>query len=164
VFTALRDEADGLHGDVRIMPTKADDLAALLDSGVDELSIEFRVPKADHTVEVDGVRWRVRAHLDQVALEPKGAYSQARVLAYRDEVDDQQRAQAEADAAKEAERQELEALGAAEKARRDAEAEEQAAALKRRQEFDALAARVDHDKKVQQEYIRDYGMTLPPGR
>src|SRR5215471_16331154 len=40
-FVGLRDEPDGLWGDVNILPSKADDVLSLLQSGVDELSVEF---------------------------------------------------------------------------------------------------------------------------
>lgn len=87
-FIALREEVDGLYGDAKIVRTKTTDVEDLLDMGVNELSVEFRLPTIDSTqVDGNGVRWRVRAHLDQVALEPKGAYSSAQVLQFRAELD-----------------------------------------------------------------------------
>lgn len=170
-FTSLREEPDGLYGDVTVMPSLEDNVQALIESGIDELSIEFRLPKQDHTVEVDGVRWRVRAHLDQVALEPKGAYSQARVLQYRAEMDEQRRAEAEAEAqrqAEEAERQRLEQ----EQAEKDAEAKRIADAMleeaeerrSRREQFERLAAKFSDVAAKQQELVREYGVTQPGSR
>jgi hypothetical protein len=163
VFTGLRDESDGLHGDVRIMPTIAPNVEALLESGVDELSVEFRLPRADHTVEVDGVRWRVRAHLDQVALEPKAAYSQARVLAYRGEVEDQERAQAEAQAREDAERQASEQSETEKREALERAAVEAAEAEERRREWDAMASRADVEAEKQKALVREYGVTQPGG-
>lgn len=148
-FVALREEADGLWGDVTILPTRADDVATLLEAGVNELSIEFRLPRPPNTVEESGVRWRTRAHLDQVALEPRGAYRQAQVLAFREELD------------------ELEAEKAAEKARLAEEAakveREATEALMRRQRWDELVGRIDTEKDKQAELVRNYGMTQPGG-
>lgn len=82
--TALRDEPDGLYGDVHVISSRADDVDGLLRNGVDGVSIEFHSPKGG-TTERDGVRWRSRAVLWAVSLEPQGAYSTARVLSYRDD-------------------------------------------------------------------------------
>jgi len=148
-FVALREEADGLWGDVTVLPTRADDVATLLNAGVSELSIEFRLPRNDHTVEQDGVRWRTRAHLDQVALEPRGAYRQAQVLQYRAEQDQLAKEAAEA----EHERQ------AAEAAAELAAAE----ALERRARWDAMVGRIDGEQVKQAEMIRTYGAVRPGG-
>jgi HK97 family phage prohead protease len=162
-FTALREEADGLYGDARILPTLAENVGALLEEGVDELSVEFRLPRAEHTVEVDGVRWRTRAHLDQVALEPKGAYTTARVLQYRSEMDDAQQERA-AKQAEEAEAQQAAAAAAAaqvaEAERLEREAEE---AAERRREWEALTGRLDAERDKQQQLVREYGVTRPGG-
>src|SRR5262252_236791 len=42
-FTMLREEHDGLYGTASILPTQAENVAALLEDGIDELSIEFRL-------------------------------------------------------------------------------------------------------------------------
>lgn len=141
-FTALRDEPDGLYGDVAIVRSKADDVQDLLDNGVADLSVEFRVPPTGATEEDGGVRWRVRAHLDQVALEAKGAYTGAEVLAYRAQVDEQQREVAEID-----------------EAARQAEAE----AAERRRRWDELTGRLDTEQARQAELVRAYGVTQPGG-
>jgi HK97 family phage prohead protease len=162
-FKAIRDEPDGLWGDAVLLPTKADDVEMLLDMGVDELSIEFRLTGAANTVTEDGVRWRTRAHLEQVALEPKGAYSNARVMAYRAEIDDEQRAAAEAAAA---------AAAAEAKVKADEElltaqalvAEAQAAeAAERKRQWDLLTGRLDADMAKQRELVKAYGLTQPGG-
>jgi HK97 family phage prohead protease len=146
-FTALREAPDGLYGTVNVLRSRASDVEDLLAEGVDELSVEFRLPRANHTeVDGDGIRWRTRAHLDQVALEPKGAYSQARVLAYRAQVDEETREAAEAERKAEAERQAAEA---------EAEA--------RRQRWEQLTGRLDQEKARQVELIKAYGITQPGG-
>lgn len=147
-FTALRSEADGLYGDVSILRSRADDVDDLLGSGVSELSIEFALPKGAAHTEVDdeGVRWRVKAHLHQVALEPKGAYSSAQVLAFR----------AEADAAL----QEAEAARLAEVAR-DAAASEAAEARRRR--WQELTGRLEDEKARQAALEQRLGITRAGG-
>jgi len=162
-FVGLREEDDGLYGDARILPSLEGDVGMLLENGIDELSVEFRLPRADHTVEVDGVKWRVRAHLDQVALEPKGAYATAQVLAYRSEMDEQQREQAERDAAEKVEREAAEAAEAEKQAERDRVAAEAEEAAERRREFEKLAARADEEVAKQQQLVREYGVTQPGG-
>lgn len=142
-FTALREDADGLYGDVNVLRSKASDVEDLLADGVGELSVEFRVARPEYT-EVDGagVRWRTRAHLDQVALEPRGAYRSAQVLAYRAE---QTEAIAETEATAEHERIEAEAAAA------------------RRARWDQLAGRLDGEIERQAQLVRDYGLTRPGG-
>lgn len=156
-FTALREADDGLYGDVAVLRSKADDVEDLLGAGIEELSVEFRLPPKNHTdVDGDGVRWRTRAHLDQVALEPKGAYRSAQVLAYRAGLDEEQRERAEAQAAREAQEQ----AEATERARVEAEAQ---AAVERRTRWDQLASRLDGDLERQAKYLHDYGITQPGG-
>jgi HK97 family phage prohead protease len=161
-FTALRELPDGLYGDIMIIRSKANDVEDLLSAGVDELSIEFRLPKGNDHTEIDaaGVRWRRRAHLDGVALEPKGAYSQARVLQFRQEIDEQKAADAEADKQKaeeeskaDAERQQAEAAANEIKQRAEQEAE---ARLIRRQQFAELAERHDREQGKQKEMVATY--------
>ena len=159
-FTSLMERADGLWGEAMVMPTKAPDVMALLESGIDELSVEFRLPRSNHTVEEGGTRWRVRAHLDQVALEPKGAYSSARVLAFRAEVDEEQKEQAEVEA-----RHRREADEEAQKLEAERLAVEAAAteAIERKRLWDEYTSRLDRDMAKQQEYVRDFGLTIPGG-
>jgi HK97 family phage prohead protease len=155
-FTALRDAHDGLYGEALVMPSKAEDVAALLDAGVDELSIEFRLRAAPNTNDVDGVRWRTRVHLDQVALEPKGAYRTAQVLQYRSEQDELQREDAER---AEAER----ARAEQEKADRElAEARAQEA-LDRKRAWEEMQERIATEQDKQRQLVKDYGVTTPGG-
>lgn len=168
-FTALREEPDGLWGDALILPTKAEDVGALLQAGVDELSIEFRSVAQDHTmVDDSGVRWRVRAHLDQVALEPKGAYRSAQVLQFRAEMDREKAEKAE-EAAKRAEAEAAEAeewrqaQAAAEEARARAEKEAEAA-IERRRRFEEMAERFDDVARKQDELTKKYLPAAQPHR
>jgi HK97 family phage prohead protease len=151
-FTALREEADGLYGDVNILRSKANDVEDLLEAGVSELSVEFQLPRANHTETTDdGTRWRTRAHLHQVALEPKGAYSSARVIAYRKEIDERSRVEAE------------EAQHEVELAEAHRRAEALATeTLARRQRFDALAARADAEIEHQRKLVERYGPATRP--
>jgi HK97 family phage prohead protease len=151
-FASLREDDDGLYGDASILRSRADDVEDLLANGIDELSIEFRIPQATTEIGSDGIRWRTKAHLDQVALEPKGAYSQAQVLAYRAALDAES-ADQQATAAAEAER--------AEAARR-AEAEVEAAAA-RRARWEQLAGRLDGDQARQADLVHRYGITQRGG-
>lgn len=150
--TALRDGDDGLWGDVAVLRSKANDVEDLMGAGVSELSVEFRLPKVGHTtVDDDGVRWRTRAHLDQIALEAKGAYTGARVLAFRAELDEL--AQQEAARAAEAEAERIAAEAAAAAEREQAEAAE--AAVKRRAELDEwLAAEQVKQEQLRRKYLR----------
>jgi HK97 family phage prohead protease len=135
-FVALRETDDGLYGDATILRSKAGDVEDLLDEGVGELSVEFRLPRANHTeVDGEGVRWRTRAHLDQVALEPRGAYRSAQVLAFR------------AHHEHEHEQHEHDRI--------------EAEIMDRRRRWEALAARVDVDRERQEQYITEFGMTRP---
>jgi HK97 family phage prohead protease len=191
-FVHLREQSDGLWGDVQIMPTLVDNVEALLAAGIDELSVEFRLPTGDissHTrVDDAGVRWRIRAHLDQVALEPKGAYRTAQVISMRAERDTMQReaeaaAEKEAKAAAEEEERKAEevALAAkkaeeeaarraiheeerkqAEAARAELDAQAEARIL-RRQRFEEMTKRVDDDNAKQRELADRFGIK-PPNR
>ena len=73
----------GLHGVVGVLPSRRADVAAMVEMGVDSVSIEFhplqRNPRAGL------VRWRDRAFLRAVALVATPAYPDARVLALRAE-------------------------------------------------------------------------------
>lgn len=162
-FTALREAPDGLYGTARIMPSLEDNVAMLLDSGIRELSVEFRVAKDSTEVDADGVRWRTRAHLDQVALEPKGAYSSAQVLAYRAAADEQHEEQAAEQARREAEEAERLEAEAAERAVAAAAEAEQEAAAERRRAWDELSERFDTERERQKQLVREYGVTKPGG-
>jgi HK97 family phage prohead protease len=167
-FTGLKERADGLYGNVRVMPTKAADLEALLESGVRELSVEFHLPRGSNTeVDAAGIRWRTHAHLVQVALEAKGAYSSAQVLAFRSEMEQEDKEQAEAEAAAEAERKATEEAESADEAtkreeheRAEREAEERET---RRRLWDELSSRVDSDVMKQEQLVREFGITKPGG-
>jgi hypothetical protein len=167
---ALREQPDGLWGDVSIVPSREPDVERLLTDGVNELSIEFRVRAAGGTlVDANGVKWRTAAQLDGVALEARGAYRKAQVLAFRAELDDAERAEHEAAAAAaaatEAEqteaalKAEAEAAEAAERQRAEAEAE---AAAQRRREWDELTGtRLEAERVKQIELVRTYGLVVP---
>lgn len=79
----LAEEEDGLYGDVSVLRSKVDDVEDLLADGVDGLSIEFLERRGGTDVDRTGVRWRTSAHLIRIALEAKGAYAGARVMALR---------------------------------------------------------------------------------
>lgn len=140
-FEDLRESGDGLWGDVRILPSRVDDVDALLKAGVDELSVEFRLARTDDHTSIDdtGVRWRCHAHLDGVALEPTGAYRSAQVLQFRQAADEQNRKQAETEAAEAADK----AAEAAETKAREAADADAAERVTRRKRFDQLAGRYD---------------------
>lgn len=155
-FQSLNEKSDGLYGEATILRSRADDVEDLLDNGTRELSVEFRVPRAGGTeVDDDGVRWRTRAHLDQVALEPRGAYRQAEVLNFRAEVEERQREQTAVDEEEAA----LRAALAEEAAAIEREAE---AALARRARFEELAGRYDDVARRQQDLVAQYGFAAPP--
>ena len=163
-FTALREANDGLYGEVTILQSKATDVEDLLDAGIDELSVEFRLPHPRATqVDANGVRWRVRAHLDGVALESKGAYPTAQVLAFRAEEADLARLVAEQREREDTEaRERAEAEAAEAEARQRAEAEAQVSADRRRA-WDEMTARLDADQAKQKQLVEQYGVTQPGG-
>jgi uncharacterized membrane protein YqiK len=145
-----------------IVRSKADDVEDLIQAGVDELSIEFRLPVKGINTEIDndGVRWRTRAHLDGVALEPKGAYSTARVLQYRADKDAEAAAQAEEERIKAEEQAAIE-KAEADKAAALKETEERAEAevaalLTRREKFAEFNKRLERDQLKQKELVREY--------
>lgn len=81
--TTLRSDDNWLYGSFRILPTRVDDVNAMLAADIKDVSVGF-VPLANGTIaRSDGSRLRVRGHLDHVALEPEGAYMGAEVLAMR---------------------------------------------------------------------------------
>lgn len=83
--TVLRRESDGIYGSVRVLPSRVDDVEALLEEGVNNLSIEFVALRGGTRRLSDGTRLRTDAHLRGVALVSQGAYQGAEVLAMRDD-------------------------------------------------------------------------------
>jgi hypothetical protein len=158
-FIRLDNRIDGLWGEASILPTKATDVAALLDEGVNELSVEFRLPgveTANTKIDDSGIRWRTYAHLDAVALEPKGAYTNAQVMAYRAEMDDLEAEQARAEEALRIEEE------TANEAKLAAEAAAEAA-IKRREAWEAMTGRVTVEQIKQRQLVEHYGLTQPGG-
>lgn len=108
---SIRPESAGLFGALGILPSRVADVRSMVDAGIDAVSIEFhplqRNPRRGQ------IRWRDRAFLTGIVLTATPAYSDARVLAMREE---QIAARAEADriarlAALDAEIAELRAAG-----------------------------------------------------
>lgn len=146
---AMRDAPDGLYGEIAVLRSRRDDVADLLKAGIEELSIEYREVYNGTELSADGVRWRTAAHLDRVALEAQSAYTGARVLAYRAEVDEL--AAAEAARAAEAEAERVAAETAAEAERAAAEAAE--ARRREQAELDAwLAAETERQRQFEATY------------
>lgn len=79
----LEQRADGIYGEFRVLTSKRDDLRDLMDEGIVNLSIEFKERVGGTSIDDSGVRWRTSAHLHGVALDPRGAYPGAEVLAFR---------------------------------------------------------------------------------
>lgn len=123
---SLTQEADGIYGEFRVLPSKREDIRTLMQEGHVDLSIEFRERTGGTSVDDDGVRWRTDAHLFGVVLDPAGAYRGAEVLAFRslDELLEEKRAEDEKAAADAAEAAEAERVAAAEQALADARAAE----------------------------------------
>jgi HK97 family phage prohead protease len=113
----LEERADGLYGELRVLPRQVDNVEQLLADGVDGLSVGFVPIRSQRTA--DGTRLRTRCHLVHVALEAVGAYSSARVLAMRGAEDELEEVRMEERAALEWE-QELEAWMAQAQERADA--------------------------------------------
>lgn len=159
-FIALRDGPDGLYGDMKILPSKAADVASMIEAGIDELSVEFRLRKSVQNTRVEGgVRWRTSVHLDNVALEAKGAYSGARVLAMRDELDEVVQQQAEEQAHERAEVEQAAAAAEAEaKAAADRAAEAESA-KERKARWDELTARTSAEEARSADYRRRFGVS-----
>lgn len=78
----LRSGADSLHGELRVLPTRVDDVRQMLADGVTGLSVGFLAVRGG-TRDVDGVRLRTKAQLVHVALVAQPAYADAQVLAAR---------------------------------------------------------------------------------
>lgn len=110
---ALRAEDDGQWADFTILRSQASNVEDLLESGVDGVSMEFVPLRGGTSIDDSGVRWRTRAHLVRVALEPVQAYPAARVMAFRGDVDEVLAAeaeQAEAEAVEARQRAEMDEL------------------------------------------------------
>jgi len=85
--TLLRKESDGIYGEARLLPSKVDDVEALLEEGIDKLSVEFFPHRGGTKLLRDGTKLRVDAHLHRVALVAQGAYTGSEVLALREAQD-----------------------------------------------------------------------------
>lgn len=144
----LEERDDGMYGTFQIVRSLRDDVSDLLGAGHRGLSIEFRELPGG-TVEEDEVRWRTDVAMHGVALEWRGAYSEAEVLAFRSEIESDQEAQAAA-AQVERERAEAEAAAAAEVEAKLAEAAEMA----RKQV--AVAEWVAEQERLQAELVARY--------
>lgn len=136
--TNLEQRDDGIYGSFRILTSKRADLRDLMDEGVVNLSIEFKERSGGTAVDDDGVRWRTSAHLHGVALDPRGAYPGAEVLAFRSVDDLVEEYQAEQEQARE-----REAAEAAEAAERERQEAEQRAAEEKRQERAKVLAELE---------------------
>lgn len=139
---------DGFYAEFQVVRSLRDDVEDLLAAGHRGLSIEFR-EMPDGTVEEDGVRWRTDVRLTGAALEWRGAYSSAEVLAMRSEIEAERSEQADEEAA-ERERAEAEAAAAAEVEAKLAEAEEKA------RKSAAVAAWVAEQERIQAELAARY--------
>lgn len=133
-LVALEEQDDGAYGEFMVLPSHRENVMALHELGIRELSVEF-LERKNGTVIEDGVRWRTSAHLAGAALVAQGAYGAlgAEVLAMRSISD----LVAEQEAEREAERQ-----------RAAAEAEAQAAADAERAEAEAAAAAAEERKRI----------------
>lgn len=149
-LVSLEERDDAAYGGFMVLPSHRENVAALHELGIREISIEFATRKGGTVVE-DGVRWRTDIHLIGAALTAKGAYGSlgAEVLAMRD-LNDLVAEQAEAE---EAERQRAEAEAAdTERLRVEAEAIEQ-----RRRQLDEVDPWLETAKARQAELVERYG-------
>lgn len=78
----LRVVEHGLHGVIRVLPSRRADVREMVDEGVDSVSIEFHPLQRGPRIS-GGVRWRDRAFLTGIVLTSSPAYAEARVLALR---------------------------------------------------------------------------------
>jgi len=81
--TGLRADNDWLYGTFKLQPSRVDDVEAMLEGGIKDVSVGFIPLAGGTTVRADGSRLRIKGHLDHVALEPEGAYAGAEVTAMR---------------------------------------------------------------------------------
>lgn len=79
---ALRNSDAGLHGVAQVLPSRIEDFDAMMELGIDGLSVEFH-PIGRPLLDPAGTRWRTRIHLEAVALEAEPAYAASRILAVR---------------------------------------------------------------------------------
>lgn len=79
----LSNADNGLHGVVAIRPSLRDDVAQMIDDGIDSVSIEFHPLQRNPRDRGDGVKWRDAAVLLAVALTSAPAYLDSKVLALR---------------------------------------------------------------------------------
>lgn len=149
-LVSLEEREDGGYGDFMVLPSHRENVAALHELGIRELSVEFATRKGGTVVE-NGVRWRTDIHLIGAALTAQGAYGSlgAEVLAVRD-LNELVAEQAEAE---EAERQRAEADAAA----AEAEAAETEAAEQRRQQLEEVDAWLAERKERQAELVERFG-------
>jgi phage head maturation protease len=80
-------QTDGIYGVARLLPSRIDDVEALLEDGVNQLSVEFLPHRGGTKLMRDGTKLRMDAHLLKVALVPEGAYAGSEVLAMREAED-----------------------------------------------------------------------------
>lgn len=144
----LHEGDDGMYGTFQIVRSLRDDVADLLAAGHRGLSVEFRA-RPGGTVEEDGVRWRTDVLLTGVALEWRGAYSEAEVVAVRSEIEAEHSDEL---AAEQAARERAEAE-AAEAAAAQAKAAEEAERRQRQQE---AAEWVAEQERIQAELVARY--------
>lgn len=79
--TMLRKGDGWLFGTFKILPTRVSDVEAMLDGGINNVSVGY-VPLTSKT-RADGSKLRIKGFLDHVSLEPEGAYPGAEVMAMR---------------------------------------------------------------------------------
>lgn len=91
-LVGLAERADGLYGEVSVLRDRKPTVEDLLEDGVSALSVGFY---AVRSAQEDDVVWRTDVRLHHVALEARGAYPEAKVLALRAEADDTAAHQAE---------------------------------------------------------------------
>jgi phage head maturation protease len=112
----MRNDDGGLTVDFRIFDETASKVETLLEVGVADLSVGFSPARMGTEIDGDGTRWRTKALLRHVSLEAVGAYTGAKVLAFRGDPDDMLE---EADAEYERRLAELDDYLALEHARQD---------------------------------------------
>lgn len=116
-LVGLEERDDAAYGEFVVLPSHRENVMALYELGIRELSVEFMERKNGTSIE-DGVRWRTGVHLVGAALVARGAYGAlgAEVLAMRgiDDLVAEQAAEEEAERQRAAAEVEAEAAAAAE--------------------------------------------------
>lgn len=80
----LTDDAGGPLGRFRVLPHAYDDVAQMIEDGIDGVSVGFVAVRSRAVRDASGeVRRRLRVLIEHVALEPIPAYDTARVLTLR---------------------------------------------------------------------------------